>query len=282
MRRISDVDRRRFLQGIGGAAAGLAAFSPKRVFALTSESDPGDPETHGGSRRRRCLELRRAAALEEFRLPVPEHRNNGDEDLYPNIIGNYSKGLPHSRLGEVAPRAYQSFLHALHTGSPGDFEDIVIGGNVPLVDPQAGLAFDMEGTDSHQLALGPPPALASAERASEAVECYWMALLRDVNFTQYASNPIAREAAEELSQMSDFRGPKENGRVTRQTLFRGFTTGDLIGPYVSQFLPQNRGFRCGHRRTEVQHLCAREGLYDRPRLVAGRAGWKRPFRSQSD
>ncbi|HEX4802618.1 MAG TPA: vanadium-dependent haloperoxidase [Myxococcaceae bacterium] len=174
--------------------------------------------------------------MEEFRVPVPAHRNNGDEELYPNRIGNYSKGLPHNRFGEVDSHAYQSLIHALQTRDPGDFEEIVMGGNVPLVNPQAGLAFDMEGTDSHQMALGPPPRLASAERAGEAVECYWMALLRDVNFTHYAGAPLALEAADELSRMSDFRGPKENGRVTPRTLFRGFTAGDLIGPYVSQFL----------------------------------------------
>ncbi len=235
MRRISDVDRRRFLQGVGGAAAALATLNPKRVFAVAGKSDPGGPEMHR-SRRRRALELRMEAAMEEFRLPVPDHRNNGDEELYPNRIGSYSKGLPHDRLGEVDSAAYQSLLRALQTGDPGDFEQILIGGNARLVDPQAGLAFDMEGTDSHQMALGPPPRLASAERAGEAVECYWMALLRDVNFTQYASAPIALDASEELSRMSDFRGPKENGQVTPRTLFRGFTAGDLIGPYVSQFL----------------------------------------------
>ena len=234
MKRISDVDRRRFLQGVGGVAA-FATLSPKRALALPGEPDPIRPEWHL-SRRRRALELRMAAAMEEFRVPVPEHRNNGDEGLYPNRIGNYSKGLPHNRLGEVDSRAYQSLITALQTRDPGDFEEIVMGGNVPLVDPQAGLAFDMEGTDSHQMALGPPPRLASAERAGEAVECYWMALLRDVNFTQYASAPLALEASDELSRMSDFRGPKENGRVTPHTLFRGFTAGDLIGPYVSQFL----------------------------------------------
>ena len=234
MKRISDVDRRRFLQGVGGVAA-FATLSPKRALALPGEPDPIRPEWHL-SRRRRALELRMAAAMEEFRVPVPGHRNNGDEGLYPNRIGNYSKGLPHNRLGEVDSRAYQSLLTALQTRDPGDFEEIVMGGNVPLVDPQAGLAFDMEGTDSHQMALGPPPRLASAERAGEAVECYWMALLRDVNFTQYASAPLALEASDELSRLSDFRGPKENGRVTPHTLFRGFTAGDLIGPYVSQFL----------------------------------------------
>jgi len=80
MKRISDVDRRRFLQGVGGAAT-LATVSPKRVLALPGEPDPTGPELHG-SRRRRALELRMAAAMEEFRVPVPEHRNNGDEELY--------------------------------------------------------------------------------------------------------------------------------------------------------------------------------------------------------
>src|SRR5262249_36385599 len=161
--------------------------------------------------------LRQRAAVHEYRVPVPEHRSNGDEERDSNRIANFSKGLPHNRLGEVDPDAYQSFLNAIQTGDPNDFENIIIGGNVPFVGPQAGLAFDMEGTDSHQLALGPPPALASAERAGEAVEGYWMALLRDVNFTQYGSDPIALEAADELSRLSDFRGPKENGRVTPRT-----------------------------------------------------------------
>src|SRR5215471_16203774 len=203
MKRISAVDRRRFLQGVGGAAA-LATLDPKRVLALPGEPDPAGAELPG-SRRRRALELRMAAAVEEFRVPVPEHRNNGDEETYPNRIGNYSKGLPHNGYGEVDSSAYESLLHALQTGDPADFEEIVMVGSVPLVDPQAGLAFDIEGTDSHQMALGPPPRLASA-------------------------------ASDDLSRMSDFRGPKENGRVTPHTLFRGFTAGDLIGPYVSQFL----------------------------------------------
>src|SRR5258707_14674073 len=90
----SGVDRRKFLQGVGGAAAALTAFNPQRIFASPTESDLGNPEAHGGSRRRRSLELRRAAALEEYRRPVPEHRSNGDESRYPNRISNYSKGLP--------------------------------------------------------------------------------------------------------------------------------------------------------------------------------------------
>jgi membrane-associated phospholipid phosphatase len=84
--------------------------------------------------------------------------------------------------------------------------------------------------------MRPAPALASAEQAGELVEHYWQAVLRDVPFAQYESHPLAKQAAEELSSMSDFRGPKQNGRVTPQTLFRGSSQGGLRGPYVSQFL----------------------------------------------
>jgi hypothetical protein len=63
-----------------------------------------------------------------------------------------------------------------------------------------------------------------------------MALLRDVPFSQYDTDPLAQAATDELSTLSDFRGPKMAGNVTAQTLFRGFTAGDLAGPYISQFL----------------------------------------------
>ena len=57
-----------------------------------------------------------------------------------------------------------------------------LGGGEKLVNPLAGLAFDLEGTDSHQLAIPPFPSLASRDLADQAVELYWMALCRDVNF----------------------------------------------------------------------------------------------------
>src|SRR5260221_5372409 len=39
--------------------------------------------------------------------------------------------------------------------------------------------------------------------------------------------------------MSHFRGPRMDGQITPMTLFRGQTPGDLMGPYVSQFLLKN-------------------------------------------
>ncbi len=235
------VDRRKFLQGVGGAAAVLTAFNPQSIFASSAESDLGNPEAHGDSRRRRSLELRRAAAREEYRQPVPEHRSNGDESRYPNRIASYSKGLPHNSFGEVDLEAYETLLSAVSSGEPGLFEQIILGApedqRMKLVNPQAGLAFDIEGTDSHQLTLPPAPEFASAEEAGEMVENYWMALARDVPFEEYRTDPITVASAAELSRMSDFRGPRgPNGNVTPATLFRGPTPADLVGPYMSQFL----------------------------------------------
>lgn len=73
-------------------------------------------------------------------------------------------------------------------------------------------------------------------RADDMVELYWMALCRDVSFADYVTDATAQAAATELSSLAGFAGPKSGGSVTALNLFRGFTTEDLIGPYVSQFL----------------------------------------------
>ncbi len=244
--------RREFLRGIGAAGAATVATAATGIdWLLTREaasaaSDTaanfnqeagpplGDP-IGGAIRSLKSFTLRTQTALAEKNVPLPPHPNNGDESLYPERIGNYSKGLPHNNLGEVVPNAYAALLKAASTGTSRDFDAIPMGGTTPLVDPQAGLAFDLEGTDSHQLMIPPAPALASAQRAGEAVEVYWQALLRDVPFSQYGTNSLAADAIAELNALSDFRGPRVSGVVTPDTLFRGFTPADLIGPYISQF-----------------------------------------------
>src|SRR5258708_32860152 len=99
------------------------------------------------------------AATADALIPVPKQVANGDEANFPNHIGNYSKGLVHNNIGEVDPNSYQSLLNAVGSGNPSAFEQIQLGGNTPLVDPQCGLAFDLEGTDSHQLAIETPPSV---------------------------------------------------------------------------------------------------------------------------
>ncbi len=189
-------------------------------------------------------QIRITAAQNERSVTIPPHPVNGDEARYETKVGSYSKGLPHNERGEVELTAYQSLLTALASGNVADFEKIVLGGTVPLVDPQAGIAFDLEGTDSHQLAIPPALPVASDAKAAESVELYWMALMRDVHFSHYESSELAAAACQELSSLSNFSRRLDGTAepVTPQTLFRGFTAGDLIGPYISQSLYQTLEF----------------------------------------
>ena len=229
------LSRRAFFGRVGISTAVAAATAlPAFLLSENVKADDGDADD-SRSRRERSYRIRKSAALAEREIPTPPHISNGDETRYPNFIGNYSQGLPHDSLGDVVPAAYRALLTACDTGKPSDFANIPLGGNTKLVDPQGGLAYDLEGTDSGQLTVPPPPKLASAERAGEMVEDYWMALARDVPFSHYGAEPITAAAIAELNTLSDFKGPTVNGKVTPTTLFRGVNPGDLIGPYVSQF-----------------------------------------------
>ncbi|MGH8885727.1 MAG: vanadium-dependent haloperoxidase [Egibacteraceae bacterium] len=129
-------------------------------------------------------------------------------------------------------------LRASFTGRPEDFERIPLGvkNGRRLLNFQGGLAFDIEGPDTYGTVIPPAPRIDGAENSAEMAELYWMALLRDVKFTDFDDDAIVTETADDLSTFSDFRAPKEDGRVTPRTLFRGHTPGDLVGPYISQLL----------------------------------------------
>ena len=232
-------DRRGFLRRVAAGATGAAAlglgWNPEviRGEPLSRESNGSANNTQ---RSEQAEKIRMDAAKLARRRSQPEHPNNGEETLYPNRIASFSKGLPHNRLGEVDPRAYNALLAALTTGRESDFESIPLGLGRRLTNPQAALAFDLEGADSHHMAIPPAPTISGARAAAELAEVYWMALARDVHFSDYASDATIAAAASELSGFSDFRGPKSGGAVTPGTLFRGDTPADLVGPYLSQFL----------------------------------------------
>jgi membrane-associated phospholipid phosphatase len=261
----SSQSRRTFLgrtaAAVAAGMAGSAAFNTDAAKAQEVEREPETPIRH--LRQRQAYRIRVEAARRELGLPIAAHPTNGDEQRYPNRIANYSKGLPHDRLGEVDRAAYASLLRAVTSGDPADFESIVTAAHDPnsfgkLTNPQAGLAFEMLGADSHALTMSPPPAFSSAAQAAEIAENYWMALARDVSFAEYDAHPLANRAAADLSRFSDFRGPKLAGRVTPRTLFRGLTPGDLIGPYISQFLWLDTPF--GAERIERRMRTAQPGV----------------------
>lgn len=207
--------------------------------------------------------------------------SNGDEKDFPDKRGNYHKGLPHNDFGEVDAAAYKSMLVALRQRR--DFDEIVLGGGRPLTNPQGGLAGDVEGPCPRKQKMLAAPKVDSAEAAAEAVEDYWMALLRDVPFTDFAANADVAAAAKEISGLKDFTGPKIGNRVTPQTIFRGCSYGDTTGPYLSQFLLKPIGY--GSLKIEQRQktvVAGKDYLTQYDRWLAVQNGDPGPFADQSD
>jgi len=240
------ITRRGFIGSLGGAAfaTGLLGITPILAGCNENAKGQGFDCTDIGpldqsQRANKSFNLRVDAANNNLDMSDVQHVCNADENFFPNRIASYSKGLPHDQLGEVDQDAYDLMLTALETGKEEDFEKIPLSGDVKLKNPQGGLTFDLLGPDSHQEVMPPPPAFDSAEGAGEIAELYWMAILRDINFSSYNSNSLVEEAVNDLNRFSDFRGPKENGSVTPSTLFRADIPGVLKGPFLSQFHLKN-------------------------------------------
>jgi membrane-associated phospholipid phosphatase len=244
MMRPSFANRRKFLAQAGGLAAVAAGapFGIGRVDVLAKEFDHDgrfDDDHHHDRSNQRAIDayrIRREAALFHRRQPGARHRTNGDERRYANAIGNFTKTLPLTMDGLVVPDAYAALRHAMSTADPADFDVIPRGGVAKLGNPQSAFAFQMDGADSHQLGVRVPPAFASAETAGEMEELYWLALTRDVPYANYDIDATIAAAANALSHLSDFRGPKAGRAVTPGTIFRGNFPGELSGPFISQFL----------------------------------------------
>ena len=243
--------RRSFLGKVGGLAGAtvVAAAAPRAVSqpltgsgATALGASPkalisgGNFPVGGVERQQFVFAMREAAVLAELQKPLPPQVPNTDENTFANdhYIGNFTKNLPHDSLGHVDPAAYKTFLKACTTGAEADFEAITLGGTAPYASPLAGLVVNLDGVDTAAVTIPPSPTFSSAERAGEAVELYWHALCRDVPFAEYGLEPISVAAIADLNKLSVFKGPKQGGLVTAQTLFRGITVGDTVGPYVSQ------------------------------------------------
>jgi len=238
----SSSNRRAFFGRAAAVAAGLAGWTSLRSETGLTAPVSANETAAGHIRQMTAWQIRTEAAKLERNRPQADHPANGDEARYPNKIASYSKGLPHNSLGEVDLPAFESLVHALDTGDPLDFDRILTSGGAKLVNPQAGLAFAMQGSDSHAMSMRPAPAFNSAEQAADAGEDYWMALARDIPFSDYSGNALIQRAAADLSRFSDFRAPRQLGRVTPTTLFRGVSLEELNGPLISQFLLQDTPF----------------------------------------
>ncbi len=240
--------RRQFLSQVG-VAAGLAAgtLAAPAVTAAsqgnTSNSSGGStPPTSANGRVLEAFELRVAEATRDAALGAAKNVNNGDQALYADHGGTYTKALAHDAYGRVTAASFASFETALNTGKFSAFQEIIVGGTKTLNCPQAAYAFNLAGPDGAQFGqpqVPPAPPIAGAVSGTELLEHYWAALLNDVNFTDYDSNPLAQAAAAELGSQPSYLGPRtSSGQVTPDLLFRGNFPGETQGPYTSQFFIQ--------------------------------------------
>jgi hypothetical protein len=243
------ISRRKFV-GRAATVAAVAATAPVDLMLGQKGSVAEasvvrfNPETRANA----CANYRKITAEAE-KIEVKNQPDNGDASRFKDFSGNYSKALLHDGLGVPNAAAFQSLRRALKTGKFSDFESIIVGTpgggpNSKENGPQDALAFDLEGIDSHATVIPAAPSVTSAETAAEQVEHYWGAVLRDVPFTDYPTNPLVAQAVTDMNNLSLLKNGQNTGfpfPVTAQNLFRGqFFVGDgnVQGPYISQFMVQ--------------------------------------------
>ena len=267
-----NISRKDFMKllGVGtlsvgmGSIIGFDKLIPKASGAQSNYSNQNHYNSSPTVDKRavRAYNIRVDAAIFERDIPILDKYNNGDENRYKNKIASFSKSLPHDKLGIVDPEAYSKFIYALETKDHRDFENIPMGGSqsigiqsnlsntisafefinatsnnyLKLANPMAAFSFELIGPDSHHLFMKPAPRFDSAEEIGEIIELYWHALAREIPFTDYKDSSLIYDACNDLSKLSEFHGPKSYGDVVPETIFRGNAYGNLIGPYISQFL----------------------------------------------
>jgi hypothetical protein len=191
-------------------------------------------------RRLRAYDLRVKAAFAAASTASPRRDRTADERDVPAYLAMFSKGLPHDAFGIVDPQAYRALASAAASGDGSRFDDVPVAGPRRLVSPQAAFAFALDGLDAPMLEAPEPPAYGSPALASEAIELYWMALLRDVPFDDYAAHPLVARAAADLTRAARATSPATMFTRSGQAADgAGTTSVDARpgpGPFVSQFL----------------------------------------------
>ena len=223
--------------------------------------------------------------------PHRRHVNNGDEnkyrrvevdasgafvrDLGPSFIHTFTKGFFHNNAGLMENTdEYEEFIRASDSGDLDIIARLNLNDNLNWQSATAqnaggagvpatvrgwesmgsGLTYDLEGPDAQAVRIPPAPCLDSEEMTSELAEVYWMALCRDVRFTDFAANATVAAAIAHLNSLPWISSQSENGlreyeknrkrgyftdgtnAFNGNNIFRGNVQGDDIGFHISQFL----------------------------------------------
>lgn len=177
---------------------------------------------------------------------LSDQLRNNDEIDYANqrYYASFSKCLPSNARAEVDPSAFEALVEALRPQGSQNFGAVPLAANAvfKLANPQGALKYQSSGIDSHSTRMPPSYSMGSPELAGEMVEVYWQALTRDVPFSEYPVDGLIDKACKDLKKLSAIPAQATHGEPNPGNLFRGETPGDLVGPYISQFLWQDFNF----------------------------------------
>jgi hypothetical protein len=240
--------------GVGATVVSGAVGVVAPNAAIADDFDPRDKDPSVGKttgskpRANEAYAIRESAASQHlsYTRQLGTQFDNDDELRYAseNYYASFTKTLPSDDFGEVDPFAFEALQTAMRTGARADFDLIPLDQFAvrSLANPQGAFRYEVAGLDSHATRMPPSHTFRSAELAGEVGEVYWQALTRDVPFSEYDSDPLVAHAVADLNGFSATPGPRIGGQLTPGTIFRGESPGDLVGPYISQFLWQDFSF----------------------------------------
>jgi hypothetical protein len=260
------ISRRNFVKSAATAAAVAVAVPLQPLLGgKETAAEASVIGFNGPDRAADSFKFRTSVAKAEH-VPIVVPPDNGDAARFTDHSSTWSKALVHDDLQIVNKASYDSFTKALASGEFADFQNIIVGNpgstnfTGTLNGPMASFAFDLEGLDSHATTVPPNPSVTSAQTAAEEVEHYWGALLRDVAFIDYPTNPVVAQAVADMNNLSFVRTGNRQGPpfpVTPQNLLRGQTIegdGNVQGPFVSQFLVQQTFFGAQFMSQQYQNF----------------------------
>ncbi len=235
----------------------MSNFEGTRLpFKNSKSNQMGYQKITPEERAEKSLHIRIQAAEKARSRPLITHTDNGDESL-PKKLMSFTKGLPHDyETGLIKnEKDFEKFIEGICTGDPDIIRQTPLGIQAEgkgrwksskgkkinkiraWESAGAGLTFDLQGPDAQSVTMPPAPALGSKELAAEMAEVYCQAVLRDIPFSEFSTNPKVQECLDILNKFEYFRDEERNGHpLTIDNIFRGFAPGDKVGPYISQFL----------------------------------------------
>lgn len=163
--------------------------------------------------------------------------DSNSEEYYPYM---FSKTLFHDLItGFPRKNDVDKVIQAQKSGRVEDLDMIPIYSmeNPKLEGVCCGQSFNLVGTDPSVYCIREPHTIDSVDQAFEMCEVYAMSRSRDIPFTEFKSNETIKIIIESLNKFpTKTTHPLQDGNINEQNLFRGFTSYDTIGPYISQFL----------------------------------------------